>query len=312
MQGILDCWTFIQGLSWLQPDITSSTLSIDIEYQPHLPTHLKTDKVSLWLYRSLETHTLSQKLSWLLSDKEHLNACYYENAFMLQEKYTEATLICLRAVEHNDPSLLSEINPCLFYSNLNAKDFYKVHRRCSSFPDAANYSKWNVLPKKIVENIIETEVDTTQNVKTKKELHNRNICGKLKPWRSLPNLTVKGIQIRRRSYTMIKSCSNTNSPAHLPAFKKEDKLSPSVLQINYSELTDSHADRSKKIKTKVDECKDYIEVTRSIPDGVIQQETKDKSITERHIILPLEDSLNLALNIVKSAPDYTFSGNFLT
>lgn len=286
---------FIQGLSWLQPDISSSTLSVDIEYQPHLPTHLKTDKVSLWLYRSLENHTLSQKLSWLLSDKEHLLTCYYENAFMLQEKYTEATLICLRAVERNDPSLLSEINPCLFYSNVNAKDF-KTHRRCSSFPDAAHYSKWNILPKKLSSDHIiekETEREPEKQISATENKVRKNIYGKLKPWRSLPNLTVQGIKVRRRSYTMIRSCSTTNSPFHISkSFKKEDKLSPSVLQINYSELNDTLSNKNKRIKPQ--DQLDAPNFSKLIPKVAKTKENK-------------EDNLTLAMNLVRQTPDYTFS-----
>jgi hypothetical protein len=62
---------------------------------------------------SLEGHTLSQKLAWLLSDQEHLLSCFEKYAYLCQQKYGEATLICLRAVEQNQPSLLTEIDPCL-------------------------------------------------------------------------------------------------------------------------------------------------------------------------------------------------------
>ncbi|KAJ8946680.1 hypothetical protein NQ318_019995 [Aromia moschata] len=129
-------FTFIQGLEWLQPETAKSYFSIDCEYRPHIPAHLKDNKPSIWLYRSLENHSLSQKLSWLLSDKNHLCSCYQSYAFLCQEKYAEAILICLRAVERNQASLMSEINPCLFLLKTNAKEFHKLHRRCSSFPDS--------------------------------------------------------------------------------------------------------------------------------------------------------------------------------
>ena len=62
---------------------------------------------------SLESHSLSQKLSWLLSDREHLHSCFEKTAFLCQEIYGEAALLCLKAVERNQPSLLAEINPSL-------------------------------------------------------------------------------------------------------------------------------------------------------------------------------------------------------
>lgn len=65
------------------------------------------------LYFSLETHTLSEKLSWLISDSRHLSSCYTDQAFLCQRDYAEATLVCLKAVEQNRLSLLSDIPPHL-------------------------------------------------------------------------------------------------------------------------------------------------------------------------------------------------------
>jgi len=62
---------------------------------------------------SLENHSLSEKLGLLLSDKDHLYKCYNPEAFLRQKEYSDAALLCLRAVELNQPSLLLEINPKL-------------------------------------------------------------------------------------------------------------------------------------------------------------------------------------------------------
>ncbi|KAK3925173.1 Run domain Beclin-1-interacting and cysteine-rich domain-containing protein [Frankliniella fusca] len=135
-EGEPDLWVFINGLSWLQPNLaTSPTLVLEsYKESSHVPPHIISDKALTWLYKSLETHTLSQKLSWLLSDREHLLSCYQSNAFLSQEKFGEAALICLRAVEHNQPTLLTEINPCLYMTKWNPK-VLKTHRRCSSYPE---------------------------------------------------------------------------------------------------------------------------------------------------------------------------------
>ncbi|CAG2059493.1 unnamed protein product, partial [Timema podura] len=165
--GEPDCLVFIQGLNWLQPSLAVSPTSL---IETDLPQHVEmNDKALVWLYKrqviekimgrdlrpiwrgeaersllvaaDLEGHTLSQKLSWLLSDREHLLSCFEKYAFLCQEHYGEATLICLRAVEQNQPSLLTEINPCLYLSTWKYKAFQKTHRRCSSFPDA-QYNSW--------------------------------------------------------------------------------------------------------------------------------------------------------------------------
>ncbi|XP_023704978.1 run domain Beclin-1-interacting and cysteine-rich domain-containing protein isoform X3 [Cryptotermes secundus] len=140
--GDPDCWIFIQGLSWLQPSLAvSPTFLAELEESiPHVPQHAS-GKAWGWLYRSLEGHALSQKLSWLLSDREHLLSCFEKYAYLCQEKYAEATLICLRAVEQNQPSLLTEIDPCLYLGTWNFKVFHKTHRRYSSFPET-QYSIW--------------------------------------------------------------------------------------------------------------------------------------------------------------------------
>jgi len=69
-------------------------------------------RVGLFFY-SLESHNLSNKLSWLLSDRSHLESCYEPFAFLTRQKHSEAALICLRAVEQGQPSLLNDLDPRL-------------------------------------------------------------------------------------------------------------------------------------------------------------------------------------------------------
>lgn len=168
--GEPDLWVFINGLSWLQPNLaTSPTLVLEsYKESSHVPQHIISDRALTWLYKSLETHTLSQKLSWLLSDREHLLSCYKSSAFLSQEKFGEAALICLRAVEHNQPTLLTEINPCLYMTKWNPK-ILKTHRRCSSYPETLErHSLWAKTTSKNTMGIISSrceegqEVDSTQ------------------------------------------------------------------------------------------------------------------------------------------------------
>ncbi|KAJ1519867.1 hypothetical protein ONE63_004109 [Megalurothrips usitatus] len=164
--GEPDLWVFINGLSWLQPNLaTSPTLVLEsYKESSHVPQHIISDKALTWLYKSLETHTLSQKLSWLLSDREHLLSCYSSSAFLSQEKFGEAALICLRAVEHNQPTLLTEINPCLYMTKWNPK-ILKTHRRCSSYPETLERnSLWAKATTKATMGIISSRCEEGQEL----------------------------------------------------------------------------------------------------------------------------------------------------
>ncbi|XP_076671561.1 run domain Beclin-1-interacting and cysteine-rich domain-containing protein rubicon isoform X1 [Andrena cerasifolii] len=134
--GEPDCWIFIQGLNWLQPSLAISPVLSEIEdYLSNLPARITSQKDMLWLYKSLENHSLSHKLSWLLSDKEHLLSCFEPWAFLCQENFSEATLLCLRAVERNQPVLLTEIDPSLYLPSwISPKSSPRRHRRSSSYP----------------------------------------------------------------------------------------------------------------------------------------------------------------------------------
>ncbi|XP_057669448.1 run domain Beclin-1-interacting and cysteine-rich domain-containing protein isoform X1 [Diorhabda carinulata] len=216
-------YKFIQGLEWLQPENTKSFFSIDCEYRPHIPSHLKTDKSAIWLYRSLENHSLSQKLSWLLSDKTHLSNCYQSYAFLCQEKYAEATLICLRAVERNQASLLSDINPYLFLQK--PKEYIKVHRRCSSFPDnhmQKIYTEKLNIRRKTIQGLND---ELMENGKTEVIVQSR-----IKTWHSMPNL------LEQQMLPKKKPCSKSKTTPNTPIHSK--KLSPpsSKVYSNYRSL----------------------------------------------------------------------------
>ncbi|KAJ8867204.1 hypothetical protein PR048_030999, partial [Dryococelus australis] len=163
--GDPDCWVFIQGLSWLRPSLALSPLfSSEVEDSQQLE-----DRASVWLHYSLENHTLSQKLSWLLSDREHLYSCFERFAFLCQEAYGEATLLCLQAVEQNRPPLLTEINPSLV-SSLREPHCAKLPRPLSSLdvslttppPDEAG------LTSKVWHNCVENYLTTWKHTVFKK------------------------------------------------------------------------------------------------------------------------------------------------
>ncbi|RZC43316.1 run domain Beclin-1 interacting and cysteine-rich containing protein, partial [Asbolus verrucosus] len=223
-------FNFIQGLEWLQPENSKSYFSTDCEFRPHVPQNLKDDKASIWLYRSLENHSLSQKLSWLLSDKTHLLKCYQEYAFLCQGKYAEAALICVRAVERNQASLMSEINPCLFLLEANAKEFHKLHRRCSSYPDDYLKNMYVANEKKHSRTVQNLSVALKeQNQLDSTPTKNKSIKGKLKPWHSMPSLRSDSFKIKSKEmFTLSKTTPST------PLYSK--KISTSALKIDYKSM----------------------------------------------------------------------------
>lgn len=98
------------------------------------------------LIYSLESHSLSHKLSWLLSDKEHLLSCLEPWAFLCQENLAEATLLYLRAVERNQPGLLAEIDPCLVSSLMLL--FHFVQYKCINVYSHTFYINFFALEQK--------------------------------------------------------------------------------------------------------------------------------------------------------------------
>lgn len=227
LQGVSGYWNFIQGLEWLQPESSKSYLCIDCEYRPHIPPQVKGDKASIWLYRSLENYSLSQKLSWLLSDKKHLRSCYQAYAFLQQEKYAEAMLVCLRSVERNQASLLSEIDPYLFLAKVNAREFHKIHRRCSSFPDAH---------MKPFEQNKQALVKTTDEKYPEIVTSKITIYGKIKPWSSMPNLFCDDLSLKKALKSLVQCKTTPSTPI---CTRNAPRFSPGTLKQRYASLQNS-------------------------------------------------------------------------
>lgn len=87
----------------------------------------------------MESNTLSEKLSWLLSDQEHVLSCYNANAFLRQPQYSEAILICLKAVELKQISLLAKIDLALVILFPYINNYCRI--RFSLFRHFLQYSK---------------------------------------------------------------------------------------------------------------------------------------------------------------------------
>ncbi|XP_043256250.1 run domain Beclin-1-interacting and cysteine-rich domain-containing protein isoform X1 [Colletes gigas] len=233
--GEPDCWIFIQGLNWLQPSLAVSPVLSEVEdYLSNLPARITSQKDMLWLYKSLESHSLSHKLSWLLSDKEHLLSCFEQWAFLCQENLAEATLLCLRAVERNQPVLLTEIDPSLFLPCwVSPKISPRRHQRSSSYPINFPTTNFNMardrsmhVEKCQLESLrISSDNTTVQHNDIKSEENHDKINFKevndipLKTWNSLSTLTknckIPGTNSPASSLTVADTSSNKSSDSQI-------------------------------------------------------------------------------------------------
>lgn len=217
-----DIWRFIEGLNWLNPSLTASIANRSCSPTIHIPyARIKNDKALAWIYESLESHSLSQKVKCLLTDSEHLNTCYEVTAFLQNEKYVGAFLLCLKAIENNQSNLLTQIDVALYKSDKSQ------HKRSTSHPD------FSFIPRTKVN--LKTAFNSTNNSRPV-DINNRKsslghcitdgrsakrksilkatkdiqlISLKLRPWSSLPDVHDISQPQRKRSTTM-------SQPIHIP------------------------------------------------------------------------------------------------
>lgn len=197
----------------------------------HIPyARIKNDKALAWIYESLESHSLSEKLKCLLTDSEHINTCYEVTAFLQSEKYVGAFLLCLNAIENNQPNLLSQIDVTLYKSEKSQ------HKRSTSHPD------FSFVPR--TKGNLKTPINSITNTRTVDFQHRKSalshsnsvtdgsstvrkgvakpptkdiqlICLKLRPWSSLPDVHSNIQPQRKRSTTM-------SQPIHIPNIRSKN------------------------------------------------------------------------------------------
>ncbi|XP_020300230.1 run domain Beclin-1-interacting and cysteine-rich domain-containing protein [Pseudomyrmex gracilis] len=308
--GEPDCWIFIQGLNWLQPSLaTSPVLSENEDYLCNLPARITSKKDMLWLYKSLENHSLSHKLSWLLSDKEHLLSCLEPWAFLCQENLAEATLLYLRAVERNQPVLLAEIDPCLFLPTwVSPKSSPRRHRRSSSYP--VNFSGASrIFPRDKSESVLvrcqvstqsilsEKDKNSVENQETKSVQITKSTAANdvtqrvkvntsLKTWNSLPTLGSFHNSVTAENSAAISSTIQKSSSSNSNINRTRIIELAEIININYSDskqLVDSKTDKTKpkmpvrktrsRTKIKCNQSKKTFEKTQSASN--IHEEMKN-------------------------------------
>lgn len=146
-----DCWRFIEGLNWLNPQMTSSIANhLDRSSTIHIPfSRVRNDKTLVWIYESLESNTFSKKLRYLVSDREHLANCYEITAYLHSQRYVNALFICLNAIETEQPHMLSQIDQSLYEIKDDIRESYsnKGHKRSTSYPNFSYTTSCSTVPK---------------------------------------------------------------------------------------------------------------------------------------------------------------------
>ncbi|KOC60223.1 Run domain Beclin-1 interacting and cystein-rich containing protein [Habropoda laboriosa] len=252
--GEPDCWIFIQGLNWLQPLALSPVDSETEDYHSNVPTRITSQKDMLWLYESLENHSLSHKLSWLLSDKEHLLYCFEPWAFLCQENLAETTLLCLRAVEKNQPVLLTEIDPSLFLPCwMSSKSSPKKHHRSSSYPINFPTTNFSVVQDKAIHiekcqleslKISSDKVVKHHDIRSEEKHQHQTYNSKeisdipLKTWNSLSALTKSCIASEENASASSSCVTDINSFKNNNSQTSPVPLSE-IINVNYAKLKHS-------------------------------------------------------------------------
>ncbi|XP_011505731.1 PREDICTED: run domain Beclin-1 interacting and cysteine-rich containing protein [Ceratosolen solmsi marchali] len=325
LQGEPDCWSFIQGLNWLQPSLaTSPTIRDCDEYHANLPNRIISHKDILWLYKSLEDHSLSQKLSWLLSDKEHILSCLEPWSFLCQGNLAEATLVCLRAVEKNEPALLTEIDPSLFLPNWSSKDSPKgAHRRSSSYPVNLGKTRQQVLNLRTEEllrskapndytPIVPDELDNMKAARSKtsdkpvKEETSSNTS--LKAWSSFPELNDNGPESSCGGVAALKTMTKTMRAKNTADKSVKDRISQSielsdVIKVDYSETKAAGASMTTEAKCNTVKTKYMARKGRKVRSGLSTKVKGTMTSSGSSDTLNYEDSLRTTENSARSTTD---------
>nr|XP_022343883.1 run domain Beclin-1-interacting and cysteine-rich domain-containing protein-like isoform X3 [Crassostrea virginica] len=115
----LDFWPFVYSLKMLTPVLAPALDKVN---------RSGGSKGSTWLRQSLQNHTLSSELSTLVGSKSLMSKFYYDFAFLNDKAYFKALLVCLKAIELNQISLLAELDLKLLSNNNDVEPRYPRSR----------------------------------------------------------------------------------------------------------------------------------------------------------------------------------------
>jgi hypothetical protein len=184
-----DVWPF---------DMTDFSESGSKKYENTKP--IKNDTRLLWICDRIEKNALFESVRSLISDNDFLSNIYNESAFLRQELFTEAFLMCLSALERHQINLLSQIDPCLYTITSNRLEVnpHHVHKRSNSHPLFSFTENW-AKDKQQTKSRVQRSISNPKKSECfEKKIINLN----LRPWSSLPNITTCIQPTRCRSNTI--------------------------------------------------------------------------------------------------------------
>lgn len=158
-----------------------------------------------WLLDNIHKAKLSNFLSFILSDTEHIKNCYESSAFIRSEAYQNALMLCILALESNQRSHLSKIDKTLYEKSKSG------HRRCISQPFIPTTTTQQQIPRKSILSHFKRNSRTfdcynSHRVEEKVKVLNLRRC------KSLPNLNNENYSNRPRSKTININNNNNKNP----------------------------------------------------------------------------------------------------
>lgn len=187
-----------------------------------------------WLIEHIQKGKLTNLLSFLFSDTEHIKSCYDSTAFIRNEAYQNALMTCILAVESNQLNLLKTIDSSLYDEKAVKKS---GHRRSTSNPHMTFAPSTSLYRRSILTNMkkVSRTLDSASE-KVKAVKHRK--------WNSLPNLSHETSSSQRPRSNTIVLCNLSAKLHKKVAFKS--KLEPieaavSAEEVPYFEYRDSSA-----------------------------------------------------------------------
>lgn len=170
-------WEVIKGLQFSNPAI-----SLHVIRARPASIVVSDDKGLLWIFQCVQQRCLSKNLNWLVTDKEHMGQCYESSAYLRDDRYADAMMICFNALERGQPTLLSRIDPVLYAQNDNT--LIGGIKRSESHPNF------------LLKDVVKTKQEKC-GLKRRQTIHHSNSRANLrrekisKGSRSLPNVALK-------------------------------------------------------------------------------------------------------------------------
>ncbi|XP_058442761.1 run domain Beclin-1-interacting and cysteine-rich domain-containing protein isoform X2 [Malaya genurostris] len=210
--NIPDVWKVIEGLKFSNP-------AISLRVAKCFAGSSYTDRGLSWIFQCIQQRNLSQNLNWLINDKEHMNQCYESGAFLRDEKYSDAMMVCFNALERGQLALLSQIDPELYAKNL----LIRTIKRSESHPNLLLVmNNFSIFQEK-------GAIKRRQTIHLARSECMNKALKRTKISRSLPNIAIKDTYqaLKKKPPDFAENILPINPPGqNVPNFEYSDKSVP--------------------------------------------------------------------------------------